>query len=165
MKVLGLLLLFLGMNSLGNAQTISSDDSILKIDPKNSTADPILTEKAVSGFPSVDKEIKIHCACSMQEPVEGPFFKVHGRLSNWNGNPTQRIWIIGTHRMLGIREGSQLPDNLLKLLGDFDTEVYGDFVLCPLTRHRARQMQIVCVEHASNLRVEKRKMLNHDGRN
>jgi hypothetical protein len=99
------------------------------------------------------------CSCAGEYPVVDAAFKGHGRLSNWNGNPSQRIWIIGTKRMLGIREGTELPENLSKLLGDFDTEVHGDFALCPLTKSKPGVMQIVCVQSANNLRAEKRKNL------
>jgi hypothetical protein len=96
------------------------------------------------------------CSCAGEYPVVDATFKVHGRLSNWNGNPSQRIWIIGTKRMLGIREGTELPANLTKLFGDFDTEVYGDFAVCPLTKSKPGVMQIICVQSANNLRAEKR---------
>lgn len=99
------------------------------------------------------------CPCAGEYRVVGAAFKVHGRFSSWNGNPTQRIWIIGTKRMLGIREGTELPENLSKLLGDYDTEVYGDFAVCPLTRSKPGVMQIVCVQSANNLKAVKREKL------
>ncbi len=91
------------------------------------------------------------CACAGESKVVGPAFKVRGRLSAWNGNPTFRIWIVGTKRMLGIRDGTELPKELQALLGSFETEVMGDFVVCPLTRHKNGVMQIVCISSASNL--------------
>ncbi|MFH0796018.1 MAG: hypothetical protein V2A65_03060 [Candidatus Omnitrophota bacterium] len=97
------------------------------------------------------------CTCGGEYQVIGPPFKVHGRLSMWNGNPSMRIWIIGTKRMLGIREGTQLPENLEKLLIGFDTEVYGDFTVCHLAPYAEGDMQIVCVQAASNLIVKKRR--------
>lgn len=42
--------------------------------------------------------------CKGNPAVIGACFKVHGRLSSWNGNPTFRIWPTGTKRMLGVRE-------------------------------------------------------------
>lgn len=91
------------------------------------------------------------CDCSGPYKVVGPSFKVRGRFSCWNGNPTFRIWIVGTKRMLGIRQGTKLPDNLQALLGDFDTEIRGDFVVCPLTRQRPGVMQIVCISSVSHV--------------
>lgn len=96
------------------------------------------------------------CSCSGKYPVIASSFKVHGRLSIYNGSAVQRIWIIGTRRMLGIRDDTELPANLARLLGDFNTEVYGDFVVCPLTKFKTGSMQIVCVQSAYNLRSRKR---------
>jgi len=97
------------------------------------------------------------CSCAQKYPIAGTSFTVYGRLSYWNGNPAQRIWVIGTRRMLGIRGDTELPDNLAKLLGDFDTEVYGDFTVCPLTKSQTGVMQIVCVQSANNLKSKKRR--------
>jgi hypothetical protein len=96
------------------------------------------------------------CSCAGKFKTTGPSFKVHGRLSNKNGNPTEIIWIIGTKRILGIRDNTKLPDNLSRLLGDFDTMVYGDFTVCPLTKSRPGVMQIICVQAAENLIAKKR---------
>lgn len=91
------------------------------------------------------------CGCAGEAKAVGPSFRVRGRLSAWNGNPTFRIWIVGTKRMLGIRQGTEMPKELQALLGSFETEVVGDFVVCPLTRPKKGVMQIVCVGSASNL--------------
>jgi predicted dehydrogenase len=96
------------------------------------------------------------CTCCGEYRSVGPPFRVHGRLSIWNGNPAVRIWIVGTHRMLGIRDGTAYPTNLEQLLVSPDTEVFGDFVVCPLTRYKKGVMQVVCVDSASNLRVSQR---------
>ncbi len=47
--------------------------------------------------------------------------------------------------MLGIREGPPLPKNWEKLMGNFDTEIYGDYVICPLTPYKKGVMQIAFV--------------------
>ena len=99
------------------------------------------------------------CGCAGEFKVVGPAFKVRGRLSAWNGNPTFRIWVVGTKRMLGIRQGTEMPNDLQALLGSFETEVTGDFVVFPLTRQKEGVMQIVCVSKASNLL--KRSRSNH----
>lgn len=72
-------------------------------------------------------------SCRNDPRVIAVCFNVRGRLSNWNGNPTRRIWVIGTKRMLGLRDGTELPAALEKSLSDFDHEVYGDFEFCPFT--------------------------------
>ena len=99
------------------------------------------------------------CTCGGEYKIVEPSFKVHGRLSLWNGNPTARIWIIGTKRMIGIREGASLPKNLEELIGNFDTEIYGDDAVCPLTQHKKGVMQIVCMNSASNLKTKQRKSM------
>ena len=92
------------------------------------------------------------CLCAAENPVES-CYEIRGRLSFWNGAPSTRIWIIGTHRMLGVHDEDQnLPSNLSELLkGDFDDEVFGNFVVCPLTRYKAGEMQIVYVKSANHL--------------
>ena len=87
----------------------------------------------------------------------GSCLTVHGRLSNWNGNPTRRVWITGTKRMLGIRDGTSLPAELDVKIGDFDDEVYGNFEFCPFTRERQGVMQVGCIAGVSNYTVRRRK--------
>jgi len=91
--------------------------------------------------------------CKADKRVVAACFKVHGRLSNWNGNPTGRIWVIGTNRTLGIREDTKYPVSLRNRLGNFDDVVIGDFDVCPLTRERKGWMQIVCVASVSGIKV------------
>ena len=102
-------------------------------------------------------------SCSHHPKVIGPCFKVRGRLSVYNGAPALRIWKIGTRRMLGISEQrfaepgyTNLPDDIRDKV-DSDTELFGDFVVCPFTRQRAGDMQLVCVESGTNLDARKRK--------
>jgi hypothetical protein len=59
--------------------------------------------------------------------------------------------------MLGIREGTKLPKELEEVLDDFNTEVYADFQVCPITKSKIGQMQIVCVQAAKNIVVSTRK--------
>ena len=37
---------------------------------------------------------------------------VHGRMDLWNGAPTVRIWVIGTHRLLGVAQHKESFDDL-----------------------------------------------------
>jgi hypothetical protein len=78
----------------------------------------------------------------------GKCFDVHGRLGTYQRAPTARIWIIGTKRMLGLREG--VPEWLEEDVEGGDTYLIADFVVCPLTRSKPGVMQLVCVESASN---------------
>jgi hypothetical protein len=99
----------------------------------------------------------INAACKTDKRVVNSCFKVHGRLSNWNGNPTQRIWIIGSNRILGVRGDTDLPKTLNDKLGDFDDIATADFEVCPLTPEKSGHIQIVCVASVSGIKMSKRK--------
>lgn len=89
---------------------------------------------------------------SASDKFVGPCYKIKGRLSYYNGAPSTRIWIVGTHRMLGIPgEENELPPNVEVLLKDFDDNIFGDFVVCPLSPERPGRMQMVLVKSASHL--------------
>ena len=80
----------------------------------------------------------------------------------WNGAPSVRIWGVGTKRILGVSEGKyynaeycNLPEDILAKLSR-DTDLFGDFVICPFEHSRLGVMQLVCVDGASNLVVRSR---------
>lgn len=99
--------------------------------------------------------------CRAQPALVGRCFRVRGRLSLYNGTPTIRLWRAGTRRMLGVsssyaQEGySSIPPELEKRL-DWETEVWGDFLVCPFTRQRPKEMQMICIEEARDVVVRKR---------
>jgi hypothetical protein len=81
---------------------------------------------------------------------------VHGRLYVSNGIPL-RIWVIGTKRVLAVAENTVaedpeflIPATLLRSV-DFDTNLYGDYEVCPLSRERPEWMQWVCVDGGERL--------------
>lgn len=89
--------------------------------------------------------------CKMNHHVVGECFKVRGRMNYWNGTPSTWIWIIGTHRMLGLPcEDFGLPDNVRAHFSDFDDEVSGLFEVCPVSKYQKGTMQMVCVESVSD---------------
>jgi len=98
--------------------------------------------------------------CKGNPDLVGECFKVHGRARVVNGYPQMRIWHVGTHRALGVlpSEDEIIPGNLSKALfkdaGQYG-EVYGDFEVCPFTKQKPEEMQMVCVESASHLAVKK----------
>jgi hypothetical protein len=98
------------------------------------------TESAVSG------------TCHSDPDLVGACFTVHGRLSAFNGNPTFRIWRIGTKRYLGVSQ-EVLPEPLTGKV-NFDGYAVGDFLVCPFTVEKPGWMQMVCIESASNLRFK-----------
>ena len=101
-----------------------------------------------------------------------------GRLSMANGNPSYRLWKIGTHRLLGIysgpvafngraqeeyaldNEGPQLPPNVEDALwrsvkGPWPNIIYADFEVCPLDKEKPETMQAACIESAKDIVVKK----------
>jgi len=90
---------------------------------------------------------------------------VHGRLSVYNGTPSIRLWPIGTKRLLGVLDPKDIsaepgPNTIPPAVEsklDFDKDVFGDFVVCPLTRSRPGRMQTVCIESGKNLAVRTHK--------
>ena len=106
----------------------------------------------------------------------------HGRLAVYNGNPSARIWKIGTRRLLGVYSGPshfpprsitddespELPPNLDRAYEiDYrhwkqsDAQYYeypiifADFEVCPLEPEKGGWMQAVCIESAKSLLIEK----------
>jgi hypothetical protein len=88
---------------------------------------------------------------------------VHGRMSLWNGAPTVRLAVIGTHRVLGVRlpgdSFEHLPAAVTRLwdgLGDearWKSAITGDFLVCAQTPSRPGRMQMVEVTDAARLRL------------
>lgn len=103
-------------------------------------------------------------SCRTRPDIVGRCFSVRGRLSLYNGTPSVRLWRVGTRRILGVTDTEEssgrperpaLPESIMEQLG-WEKEMYGDFVVCPLTRSRPGVMQMVCVESGRNLFVRER---------
>ena len=101
-------------------------------------------------------------SCREHPQVIGKCFAVRGRLSVYNGAPAVRLWRIGTRRVLGVSEQRfnlpgyrNLPESLSQQLSG-DTEIVGDFLVCPFTKPKPREMQLVCIESAKNVSVQNR---------
>ena len=95
--------------------------------------------------------------CKGNSDLVGECFKLHGRVRIVNG-AGMVIWHIGTDRILGVGDEDEIiPDGLSKALskpGDvYGRDVFGDFEVCPLTKSKAGEMQVVCVASASHLVV------------
>lgn len=110
----------------------------------------------------VPAQIPIAKSCRQHPQVAGKCFEVRGRLSVYNGAPTLRIWKIGSRRMLGVSEQRfavegyrNVPDSIRNQVNQ-DVDLYGNFLVCPFTRPKAGEMQMVCVEDAKNLRPQTR---------
>jgi len=91
--------------------------------------------------------------CKEDPGIVDSCFKIHGRVFSSNGTPSLRIWRVGTDRILGVfdPEDEIIPDNLSKRLTGENVEVYGDYAVCPFTKAKPDEMQMVCVESASHL--------------
>jgi hypothetical protein len=92
--------------------------------------------------------------CQGRTEIVGPCFSVHGRLAGANGNPSVRIWRIGTKRILGVDDDYELPPSLRNCGWGGPRSMYGDFHVCPLSREQPGVMQFVCVESATGLVLE-----------
>lgn len=84
-------------------------------------------------------------------------------MSFYNGNPTVRIWLPGTKRMLGISQGRfylqdyvNVPEELVRRLS-WETAMFANFTVCPFTDDRPGEMRMICVESAENISIKERK--------
>ena len=101
-------------------------------------------------------------SCREHPKLVGKCFTVHGRLAVYNGAPALRILKLGTKRMLGVSEQRfamegyrNVPEEVTTKL-DQDKLLYGDYTVCPFTRAREKEMQLVCIEKVSNLVIKSR---------
>ena len=104
-------------------------------------------------------------SCKRRTDVVGKCFNVHGRLSVYNGTPSIRLWPLGTKRLLGIidpRDASSAPGPTILPLDiknklDWDKDVFGDFLVCPLSVSKPGKMQTICIESGKNLSIREHK--------
>ena len=93
--------------------------------------------------------------CAENKLFVGQCWDVRGRVSRYNGNPSVRIWPVGTNRLLGVRESDPplLPPNLGSALSwlSWDSAIFADLKVCPLTGQREGTMQIVCISSVQNM--------------
>ena len=71
-------------------------------------------------------------------------------------NPSCRIWIVGTKRLLGVQEsGDEVADmpKALKDLMSWNREIFANFVVEPLTSQKRGVTQIVRIVSASKIVV------------
>ena len=95
----------------------------------------------------------------------------HGRLWMANGNPSFRLWRIGTRRILGIYSGpsadgrsrdNETPEFPVNVSHDLRARVhsarsktlFAGFEVCPLALLRPGAMQPACIEAAQNIVIE-----------
>ena len=102
-------------------------------------------------------------SCRQHPQLIGKCFVVRGSLSVYNGAPAVRLRRTGTRRVLGVSEQRfnlsgyrNLPADLARRLNG-QNEIIGDFLVCPFTKPKPREMQLVCIESAKNTAVQKRR--------
>jgi hypothetical protein len=74
-----------------------------------------------------------------------------------NGYPNVRMWWVGTKRIFGIGggEGEEIiPEEISSKLTADGLDVFGDYVVCPLSEYVQGHMQWVCVDSGRNFRIE-----------
>ena len=96
--------------------------------------------------------------CKGNKRLVGDCFTVHGRMRLGEGGPAITIWRIGTDRLLGVYEPGEddpnvawIPDRIYEKVSDYDHQIFADFEVCPLTKQKPDEMQIVCVESATRI--------------
>ena len=97
--------------------------------------------------------------CATRTDLNGACFDLRGRVSLGNGNPTVRIWRVGTGRILGVVGVtgdehpcglSAMPDALWMQI-DEGHDLFADLTVCPITKEREGWMQMVCIDSARNV--------------
>ncbi len=88
---------------------------------------------------AISPPLQAQKSCRQHPQLIGKCFNVRGRLSVYNGAPAVRLWRI-----------------LMKQLNE-ENEIFGDFLVCPFTPVKPREMQLVCIESAKDVVVKKRK--------
>jgi len=76
---------------------------------------------------------------------------VHGRFNVWNGSSIQRIWAIGTGRMIALDDlDRSVPPEIRRYEAEMNEPgsreadgLFGDFYVCARERSRAGRMQHV----------------------
>ena len=117
---------------------------------------------SVSGMPQRIPKRKI--ACKTPENAAACYW-THGRLAEYNGTPSIRLWKIGTRRILAIHSGPgfkigdnqenetpELPANVDRAFARSTYgRIFGDFEVCPLEPDVAGEMQDACIESGKNM--------------
>lgn len=95
----------------------------------------------VSGTPERDSET------AKAAPFVGDCFSFRGRAQFFNGNPSLRIWRVGTKSYIGVSDYrcGALPTAFEKEMKTFGDIVYGDFTVCPLSKFKKGEMQFACI--------------------
>jgi hypothetical protein len=111
---------------------------------------------ALNAAPTIAAAAKPSCMTS--PAVVSPCFSLRGRLSIYNGSYVERLWPVGTKRLIALVNtddtDADLPKSLTRRfdLGPPTTvAIFGVYEVCPITRQRPGVMQHACLVKASHL--------------
>jgi hypothetical protein len=94
--------------------------------------------------------------CKTNPEVVGSCFTIHGKIFTSNGTPSVRIWKVGTNRVLGVLPSeNEIMPSVIKSKLNFETQIFGDYLVCPFTIEKKGHMQMVCIESVQNLSIKK----------
>lgn len=78
---------------------------------------------------------------------------VRGRYRVYNGSSIRRIWIIGTNRIVAMRDGDPYEPPMIRNHGVPGNSLYGQFLICARERSRPGRMQHVRIKATKNIAV------------
>jgi len=122
---------------------------------------------AAQALPQQTAKRKIPCKLAENAAT---CYWAHGRLGLYNGNPSFRVWRIGTTKIVGIHSGPgaqsrdaedgehpEFPANIEELVDQVvdGHRIFADFEICPFAPERRGEMQFGCIESAKHIIVEK----------
>lgn len=88
---------------------------------------------------------------------------VHGRFAIYNGSSLRRIWIIGTRRIVALKDDDvDVPPEIERYqqgsasYGGFEDALFGDFYVCAVDASRPGHMQHVRLQRTRNLKFRGR---------
>ena len=85
----------------------------------------------------------------------GECFRIHARYAVYTGDGMEVLWPVGTHRLLWAAYGTDPLDTLLN--GHLDNSyIFGDFLVCPLSKEIPGEMRHVCIKQMEHLKMTKR---------
>ncbi len=150
--------------------------------PATDTAGPASQDQPKNSATASANASRRKIPCKTREKASLCYW-THGRLRVYNGDPSDRIWQIGTRRILGVFSGpshfpprtiadDENPELPAKLERAYDADyrrwkqsngnkdyefpiIFADFEVCRLEPEKKGEMQAVCIESAKNIFIEK----------
>ena len=117
----------------------------------------LVAEEKPTPIPTLGPYDEFTGPCHNDPRITGSGFSFKGRAGYLGGSlNTLKIWMVGTHRILGVPGYAPIPENLAAILrDDLGAQVYGEFTVCPYTPYKKGVMQYVCVDSVKITKVVK----------